>query len=84
MIPFQANDPSLEPQWRAVILFGKNSATYKFAFAKSLLELVEQEKTTVSLQDLAEPFSRHIIAHLRQNDKQGNKCRKREDRRNFS
>src|SRR5687767_5822263 len=72
MIPFQINDPSLESQWRAVILFGKNSATYKFAFAKSLLELVEEEKTTVSLQDLAEPFSRHIIAHLRQNDKQGN------------
>ena len=44
MIAFQANDPSLESQWRALILFGKNSATYKFAFAKSLLEIVEKEK----------------------------------------
>ncbi len=26
---FQINDPSLESQWRAIILFGKNSATYK-------------------------------------------------------
>ena len=37
MTNFQINDPSLESQWRAIILFGKNSATYKFAFAKSLL-----------------------------------------------
>jgi hypothetical protein len=50
---FQDNDASLESQWRAIILFGKNSATYKFAFAKSLLELISLEKTTVSLQDIA-------------------------------
>jgi hypothetical protein len=72
MISFQVNDPSLESQWRAVILFGKNSATYKFAFAKSLLELIEKEKTLITLHDLAEPFSRHIVEHLKQNDKQGN------------
>jgi hypothetical protein len=72
MIDFQINDPSLESQWRAIILFGKNSATYKFAFAKALLELVEKEKTRVSLKELAEPFSRHIIEHLKASDKQGN------------
>jgi hypothetical protein len=71
-ISFQINDPSLESQWRAVILFGKNSATYKFAFAKSLLELADQEKTAISLQDLAIPFSRHIVEHLKENDRQGN------------
>jgi hypothetical protein len=53
---FQINDPSLESQWRALILFGKNSATYKFAFEKSLLELVDEEttfltsKTTINCQ----------------------------------
>lgn len=72
MIEFQLNDPSLESQWRALILFGKNSATYKFAFAKSLLELVNEETTSITLSDLAEPFSRNITTHLRQNDKQGN------------
>ncbi|GAA4458774.1 hypothetical protein GCM10023189_31550 [Nibrella saemangeumensis] len=72
MTDFHITDTSLESQWRAIILFGKNSATYKFAFAKSLLELIEQERTTVSLRDLAEPFSQHIIEHLRANDKQGN------------
>lgn len=72
MTKFQINDPSLESQWRAIILFGKNSATYKFAFAKSLLELVDKETIRISLEDLAQPFSRNILNHLKQNDKQGN------------
>lgn len=72
MTKFQINDPSLESQWRALILFGKNSATYKFAFAKSLLELVNNETTKISLTDLSQPFSRNIIEHLKENDKQGN------------
>jgi hypothetical protein len=72
MIEFQINDPTLESQWRALILFGKNSATYKFAFAKSLLEIVDTETTMISLSDLAEPFSKYITEHLKINDKQGN------------
>jgi hypothetical protein len=72
MIKFQINDPSLESQWRALILFGKNSATYKFAFAKSLLELVNKETTKISLTELSEPFSKNIIEHLKKDDKQGN------------
>jgi len=72
MTQFQINDPSLESQWRALILFGKNSATYKFAFAKSLLELVNKETTKISLAELSKPFSKNIIEHLKENDKQGN------------
>ena len=72
MTQFQINDPSLESQWRALILFGKNSATYKFAFAKSLLELVNKETTKISLAELSQPFSKNIIEHLKENDKQGN------------
>ena len=71
-VNFQINDPTLESQWRAIILFGKNSATYKFAFAKSLLELIEKERTKISLQDLSIPFANNIVDHLKQNDKQGN------------
>ncbi len=70
-VDFQINDPSIESQWRAIILFGRNSATYKFAFAKSLLELVDHETTRISLSDLAEPFSRNIVEHLKEKDKQG-------------
>jgi hypothetical protein len=69
---FQINDPSLESQWRAIILFGKNSATYKFAFAKSLLGLIENEKTKISLDELAVPFANSIVEHLKKSDKQGN------------
>lgn len=68
---FQINDPSLESQWRAIILFGKNSATYKFAFAKSLLGLIEKEKTKISLDELAIPFANSIVEHLKKSDKQG-------------
>lgn len=68
---FQINDPSLESQWRSLILFGKNSATYKFAFAKSLIDLIATQTNTISLSDLAVPFAGHIIEHLRTNDKQG-------------
>jgi hypothetical protein len=69
---FQINDPSLESQWRAIILFGKNSATYKFAFAKSLLGLIEKEKTKISLDELVIPFANSIVEHLKKSDKQGN------------
>jgi hypothetical protein len=68
---YQLHDPSLESQWRAIILFGKNSATYKFAFAQALLELAGTETTTITLADLAGPFSRHVVRHLQQHDKQG-------------
>ncbi|MEI2272580.1 hypothetical protein OHD16_10555 [Sphingobacterium sp. ML3W] len=69
---FQINDPSLESQWRAIILFGKNSATYKFAFAKAMIELLRSGKSSLSLEDLAAPFSRNVVEHLRKSDKQGN------------
>ena len=69
---FQENDPSLESQWRSIILFGKNSATYKFAFGKSLLEIVSQEKNTISIKDLAPTFVNSILEHLKKSDKQGN------------
>lgn len=71
MVDFQYNDPSLESQWRAIILFGKNSATYKFAFAKALLEVIEKQKDLVHLSDLARPFALSIVEHLKNVDKQG-------------
>jgi hypothetical protein len=71
-VNFQENDISLESQWRAIILFGKNSATYKFAFGKALLQLTSKETNSVSLKDLSQPFVDSILQHLKQNDKQGN------------
>jgi hypothetical protein len=68
---FQENDISLESQWRAIILFGKNSATYKFAFGKALLQLVSNETNSVTIKDISPLFVDSILQHLKQNDKQG-------------
>ncbi len=68
---FQINDPSIESQWRAIILFGKNSATYKFAFAKAILQLIEKEKTSISLEELSIPFANAVLEHIKKSDKQG-------------
>ena len=63
-------DPTLENYWRGVILFGRNVASYKFALAKSLLELASKKSDFIPLEELAEPFSRHIVEHVKSGHKQ--------------
>jgi hypothetical protein len=62
--------PTIEDQWRAIILFGRNVASYKFALAKSLLDLKPASGSLVKLEDLALPFALHVCEHLRLEDKQ--------------
>lgn len=62
---FKEEYPSLESYWRSIILFGRNVATYKFALAKSLLEIIPTGKSSITLNELAEPFSRNICEHLK-------------------
>ena len=57
--------PTRESLWRSVVLCGRNVATYKFAVARSLLEVASAEKKLFILEELAEPFSRHVAEHLR-------------------
>lgn len=64
------SEPSLESCWRSIILFGNNVASYKFALAKSLLELANRETTFITLEDLALPFATHIADHLQHSEKQ--------------
>lgn len=68
--PFIAKAPSLEDYWRGIILFGRNVASYKFALGKSLLELNRPSGNLIPLEELAEPFSRHLAEHLKTADKQ--------------
>ena len=70
MSSFEEIRPTRESLWPSIVLFGRNVATYKFALAKSLLEAASAEKTLVTLDELAEPFSRHVADHLRTVDKQ--------------
>ncbi len=71
MPDFVETSPTTDAYWRSVILFGKNSASYKFAFGKTLLEAADQEKTFVSLEELAEPYACNLVDHLRKSDRQG-------------
>ncbi len=67
---FLESKPRTESIFRSIILFGRNVASYKFALGKSLLELADKEKTSISLEELAVPFSYHLSEHLKINDKQ--------------
>lgn len=67
---FEDINPTLDNYWRAIILFGRNVASYKFALAKSLLELNKSSGELVRLHELADPFSRYMCEHLAQCDKQ--------------
>lgn len=71
MNTFTEFHPSLESYFRSIILFGRNVASYKFAMAKSLLELDQhQTNTFISLEDVSIPFAHHVCEHLKISDKQ--------------
>ena len=70
MQPFLTVAPTLEDYWRGIILFGRNSASYKFALAQSLLELNPQAGQLLKLTDLAPAVAKHIVTHLKQAPKQ--------------
>lgn len=67
---FTMEIPSRESYWRAIILFGQNVASYKFALGGALLELGSGPET-VGLEELAVPFAGRVADHLRTHDKQG-------------
>ena len=70
MNSFLAQAPTLDANWRAVVLFGRNVASYKFALAKTLLGLAHRNDDRVSLEELARPFAQHLCEHLHLADKQ--------------
>lgn len=70
MFEFYEIEPSLENYWRAVILFGRNVASYKFVLAKLLYDLKAEGNKIITLEQLAEPFIQHICEHLKLVDKQ--------------
>lgn len=70
MSRFYEIEPTLENYWRAIILFGRNSASYKFAFARAMIDLKKSNKSSFSLDELAEPYARHLCQHLKNSPKQ--------------
>jgi hypothetical protein len=67
---FYSRAPNLEDYWRGIILFGRNVASYKFALAKTLLEINPQAGQLLKLSELAPSFAGHIADHLKFADKQ--------------
>ena len=51
-------------------MFGMNSASYKFALAKALLNLSKNDSDFITLEELAAPFSEEIVTHLKSGYKQ--------------
>ena len=70
MTRFYESEPSLENYWRAIILFGRNTASYKFALAKALCDLDIRNKTRFSLDELAIPYAKHLCERLKSYPKQ--------------
>ena len=64
-------NPSVEDCWRGIILYGQNSASYKFALAESLLQLNPSSGQLVKLEDLAPAFGKAIAEHICHSPKQG-------------
>jgi len=64
-------NPSVEDCWRGIILYGQNSASYKFALAESLLKLNPSSGQLVKLEDLAPAFGKAIAEHISHSPKQG-------------
>ena len=59
-------EPTLENYWRAIILFGKNTASYKFALAKTLIDVsLERNSDLISLEDLAPSYAIHLCEYLK-------------------
>lgn len=51
--------------WRRIVALGRNTASYKFSLAQTLLELGQQEREFLALEDLALPFAKRVAAHLK-------------------
>jgi hypothetical protein len=70
--------PSLDSYWRAIILFGRNVASYKFALGGAILELGSRpDLELVTLDELALPFATRVADHLKTHDKQGTSSQSR-------
>lgn len=74
---FAGSRPSGDSHWRALILFGRNVASYKFALGHALLELGANGREVVPLDELSVPFSRHVCRHLEVADRQATSAQSR-------
>jgi len=70
VLPFQNATPTPAGDWRHIVRFGRNVASYKFALGQALLELAAQQQTFVPLPELAVPYAAALCEHLQVEDRQ--------------
>jgi hypothetical protein len=68
---FVATDPTETNVFRSIVLFGRNVASYKFALATSLIHFAQLDQETVTIEELAVPYSAALCKHLLDSPKQG-------------
>jgi len=70
VLPFQNAAPTPAGDWRHIVRFGLNVASYKFALGQALLEVAAQQQTFVPLTELAVPYAARLCEHLQVEDRQ--------------
>jgi hypothetical protein len=70
MTGFLDIQPTVENRWRALVLFGRNVATYKFALGRVLLGFADRADDLVPLDEIALPYALAICDHLKAAPKQ--------------
>ena len=70
MLPFQNAAPTSAGDWRHIVRFGRNVASYKFSLGQALLELAARQQTFVPLPELAVPYAAALCEHLQVEDRQ--------------
>lgn len=70
MANFYEIEPTLKNYWRSIILFGRNTASYKFALAKALYDIHSNNKSFFTLDELAVPYVRHLCERIKSHPKQ--------------
>src|SRR4051794_18270008 len=70
MNDFLKVEPTIENRWRAIILFGRNTASFKFALGEALLSTESASGDLIRLEDLALPYAKAICRHLQSAPKQ--------------
>ena len=70
MLPFQNAAPTPAGDWRHIVRFGRNVASYKFALGQALLDLAARQQTFVPLPELAVPYAAALCEHLQVEDSQ--------------
>ncbi len=77
MLPFRDATPAPAGDWRHIVRFGRNVASYKFALGRALLNLAAQQQTFVRLEDLSVLYAASICEHLLAEDRQSTSARSR-------